>query len=161
VYLFCNSRFHIITLYSGNVCVYYASMVRCWHLVWILVRTDHPCLGVRCHTLNLAGHLTSLSGPTRARNPLLPIGIASLARNCGGGLDALFRICLRSSMMLRRSSRLRSYSCVLRFYVMCRCTSCSNRCRFGLAEDAASLRARLVQLLRPTDGSPLVPLEVR
>jgi hypothetical protein len=22
--------------------LYYASMLRCWHLVWILVRTDHP-----------------------------------------------------------------------------------------------------------------------
>jgi hypothetical protein len=30
--------------------VYYASMLRCWHLVWILIRTDHPCLGVGCHT---------------------------------------------------------------------------------------------------------------
>jgi hypothetical protein len=50
MYLFCNSRIHVITLYSGHVCVYYASMLRCWHLVWILVRTDHPCLGVGCHT---------------------------------------------------------------------------------------------------------------
>jgi hypothetical protein len=48
VYL-CNSRIHVITQYSGYVCVYYASMLRCWHLVWILVRTDHPCLGVGCH----------------------------------------------------------------------------------------------------------------
>jgi hypothetical protein len=24
-------------------------MLRCWHLVWILVKTDHPCLGVGCH----------------------------------------------------------------------------------------------------------------
>jgi hypothetical protein len=46
----CNSRIHVITLYSGHVCVYYASMLRCWHLVQILVRTDHPCLGVGCHT---------------------------------------------------------------------------------------------------------------
>jgi hypothetical protein len=46
MYLFCNSRIHVITLYSRNVCVYYASMLRCWHLVWILVRTDHPYLGV-------------------------------------------------------------------------------------------------------------------
>jgi hypothetical protein len=30
--------------------LYYALMLRCWHLVWILVRTDHPCLGVGCHT---------------------------------------------------------------------------------------------------------------
>jgi hypothetical protein len=31
--------------------LYYASMFRCWHLVWILVRTDHHSLGVGCHTL--------------------------------------------------------------------------------------------------------------
>jgi hypothetical protein len=30
--------------------LYYASMLRCWHLVCILVRTDHPCLGLGCHT---------------------------------------------------------------------------------------------------------------
>jgi hypothetical protein len=30
--------------------LYYASMLQCWHLVWILVRTDQPCLGVGCHT---------------------------------------------------------------------------------------------------------------
>jgi hypothetical protein len=30
--------------------MYYAAMLRCWHLVWILVRTDHPCLGVGCHS---------------------------------------------------------------------------------------------------------------
>jgi hypothetical protein len=47
MYFFCNSRIHVITLYSGHVCVYYASMLRCWYLIWILVRTDHPCLGVR------------------------------------------------------------------------------------------------------------------
>jgi hypothetical protein len=29
--------------------LYYASMLRCWHLVWILVRTNHPCLSVGCH----------------------------------------------------------------------------------------------------------------
>jgi hypothetical protein len=29
--------------------LYYASMLQCWHLIWILVRTDHPCLGVRYH----------------------------------------------------------------------------------------------------------------
>jgi hypothetical protein len=27
----------------------YASMLQCWHLVWIMVRIDHPCLGVECH----------------------------------------------------------------------------------------------------------------
>jgi hypothetical protein len=30
--------------------LYYASMLWCWHLVWILVRTDHPCLGVGHHS---------------------------------------------------------------------------------------------------------------
>jgi hypothetical protein len=50
LYLLCNSRIHVITLYSGHECVYYASMLRCWHLVWILVRTKHPSLGVGCHT---------------------------------------------------------------------------------------------------------------
>jgi hypothetical protein len=49
MYLFCNPRIHIITLYLGHVYVYYASMLWCWHLVWILVRTYHPCLGVGCH----------------------------------------------------------------------------------------------------------------
>jgi hypothetical protein len=30
--------------------LYYVSMLQYWHLVWILVRTDHPCLGVGCHS---------------------------------------------------------------------------------------------------------------
>jgi hypothetical protein len=46
----CNSRIHVITLYSGYGCVYYVSMLRCWHLIRILVRTDHHCLGVGRHT---------------------------------------------------------------------------------------------------------------
>jgi hypothetical protein len=50
MYLLCNFIIHVITLYSGHVCVYYASMLRCWYLVWILVRTDHPYLGVECHS---------------------------------------------------------------------------------------------------------------
>jgi hypothetical protein len=50
MYLLCNSRIHVITLYLGHVCVYYMSMLWCWHLVWILVRTDHPCLRVGCHS---------------------------------------------------------------------------------------------------------------
>jgi hypothetical protein len=44
MYLFCNSRIHVITLYLGHVCVYYTLMLQCCHLVWILVRTHHPCL---------------------------------------------------------------------------------------------------------------------
>jgi hypothetical protein len=55
MYLFCNLRIHVITLYSGHVSVYYASMLRCWHLVWILVRTDHPCLGVGCYNEGICG----------------------------------------------------------------------------------------------------------
>jgi hypothetical protein len=30
--------------------LYYASILRRWQLVWILVRTNHPFLGVGCHT---------------------------------------------------------------------------------------------------------------
>jgi hypothetical protein len=29
--------------------LYYASMLRCWQLVCILVRTNYTCLGVECH----------------------------------------------------------------------------------------------------------------
>jgi hypothetical protein len=36
--------------------LYYASMLRCWHLIWILVRTDHPFLGVGCHTIGQGVH---------------------------------------------------------------------------------------------------------
>jgi hypothetical protein len=31
--------------------LYYAPMLWCWYLIWILVRTDHPFLGVGCHTV--------------------------------------------------------------------------------------------------------------
>jgi hypothetical protein len=37
--------------------------------------------------LNLVGHLTSLSGPVRAWNSLLPMGVTPLIRNHCGGLD--------------------------------------------------------------------------
>jgi hypothetical protein len=51
--------------------LYYASMLRCWHLIWILVRTNHPCLGVRCHSSELwwilLFHLLVVGG---ARNKL-------------------------------------------------------------------------------------------
>jgi hypothetical protein len=30
--------------------MYYASMLQCWQLVRILVRTNHPCLRVECHS---------------------------------------------------------------------------------------------------------------
>jgi hypothetical protein len=65
MYLLCNSRIHVITLDSGHVCVYYASMFRCWHLVWILVRTDHPCLGLRCHTSTMSPQILRQCGAKR------------------------------------------------------------------------------------------------
>jgi hypothetical protein len=40
--------------------LYYASMLQCWQLVWILVRTNHPRLGVGCHTPSA---LISVSSP--------------------------------------------------------------------------------------------------
>jgi hypothetical protein len=105
------------------------------------------------HALNLAGHLTSLSGPAIVRNPLLPVGVTSLARDHRGRLGVLSQRRLRSSMTLRRSSRLRPYFRALRFCVMHQRASFSARYRFGLAEDAASLQARLARSLWPTDGS--------
>jgi hypothetical protein len=36
--------------------LYYVSMLQCCHLVWILVSTDHPCLGVGCHNTLLNMH---------------------------------------------------------------------------------------------------------
>jgi hypothetical protein len=105
------------------------------------------------HALNLAGHLTSLSGPAIVRNPLLPVGVTSLARDHRGRLGVLSQRRLRSSMTLWRSSRLRPYFRALRFCVMHQRASFSARYRFGLAEDAASLQARLARSLWPTDGS--------
>jgi hypothetical protein len=29
--------------------LHYMTMLRCWQLVWILIRTNHPCLRVGCH----------------------------------------------------------------------------------------------------------------
>jgi hypothetical protein len=65
MYLLCNSRIHVITLYSSHVCVYYATMLQCWHLVWILVSTNHHCLGVGCHSklTLLCHHLAETSLP--------------------------------------------------------------------------------------------------
>jgi hypothetical protein len=35
-------------------------MLWCWHLVWILVRTDHPCLGVGCHRTRASHQIQDL-----------------------------------------------------------------------------------------------------
>jgi hypothetical protein len=35
--------------------MYYMPILWCWHLVRILVRTNHPYLRVACHTLLLGG----------------------------------------------------------------------------------------------------------
>jgi hypothetical protein len=43
--------------------LYYASILHCWHLVWILVRIDYPCLGVGCHTHDTRGGATGSSAP--------------------------------------------------------------------------------------------------
>jgi hypothetical protein len=50
--------------------------------------------------LNLSGHRTSLSGPTRAQKPLLPTMATSPARFCHGGLGVLALTRLQSSMTL-------------------------------------------------------------
>jgi hypothetical protein len=103
--------------------------------------------------VNLAGHWTSLSGPARARKPLLPVGVTSLINCQRGGLGVLSQKHLRSSITFRRSSRSRPYSRTLRFWVMRRRASFPAKRRLGLNEDATSLRARLARSLWPPDGS--------
>jgi hypothetical protein len=34
--------------------LYYVSMLRYWHLIWILIMTNHPCLRVGCHITALS-----------------------------------------------------------------------------------------------------------
>jgi hypothetical protein len=85
MYLFCNSRVHVITLYSDHVCVYYASMLWCWHLIWILVRTDHPCLGVGCHNMHVQPqwvnkHLLPLLIDNKRGEPKMTPRLASLVK---------------------------------------------------------------------------------
>jgi hypothetical protein len=101
MYLFCNSRIHVITLHSGHVCVYYASMVRCWHLVWILVRIDHPCLGVGCHKpADLLTLILSFVYPY----PLMRTFCSRSASSCCTVSPALGRSCCPAPPMLPRSS---------------------------------------------------------
>jgi hypothetical protein len=47
-------------------------MLRCWHLIWILVRTDHPCLGVGCDTV-LVTWMSFASGVRKLRRCALSI----------------------------------------------------------------------------------------
>jgi hypothetical protein len=83
MYLFCNSRIHVITLDSGHVCVYYASMLRCWHIVWILVRTDHPCLGVGRHRPSQHHlHVDASGGTLASRVVMLCRSRARRRRRC-------------------------------------------------------------------------------
>jgi hypothetical protein len=103
--------------------------------------------------LNLSGHRTCLSDPTRVLNPFFPTGATSSARDCRGGDDVLSMRRLWSSITLQRSSRSRPYSHTTWFWVMRRHTSCSHERRFRLADDAASLQTRLARSLSPTEGS--------
>jgi hypothetical protein len=103
--------------------------------------------------LNLAVHWTSLSGLTRVRKPLLPVGVMPLTNCRRGGLGVLSRKRLRSSITFRRSSRSWPYFRTLRFWVMRRHASFPAKRRLGLKEDATSLRARLARSLWPPDGS--------
>jgi hypothetical protein len=50
MYFFCNSRIHIITLYPGHVCVVLCINASVLTPRMDLVRTDHPYLGVGCHS---------------------------------------------------------------------------------------------------------------
>jgi hypothetical protein len=101
----------------------------------------------------LADHWTSLSGPARARKPLLPFGVTPLTNYRRGGLGVLSWKRLRSSITFRRPSRSRPYSRTLQFWVMRRRASFPAKRLLGLKEDATSLRARLARSLWPLNGS--------
>jgi hypothetical protein len=78
MYLFCNSRIHVITLYSGHVCVYYASILQCCHLVWILVRTGSSLLrGGMSHVVSVRSRRRLHPTPDSGAAPLLPTVRAS------------------------------------------------------------------------------------
>jgi hypothetical protein len=64
--------------------LYYALMLQCWHLIWIVVRTNHPCLGVGCHThrLQTGGCGISTPAPPRTAHFNPPLVIVD-----GGGRD--------------------------------------------------------------------------
>jgi hypothetical protein len=49
MYLFCNSRIHLVTLYSGQVCIVLCINASVFEHHMDLVRTEHPCFGVGCH----------------------------------------------------------------------------------------------------------------
>jgi hypothetical protein len=95
MYLFCNSKIRVITLYSGHVCVYYVSMLRCWHLIWILVRTDHPCIGVGCHILHtyisLGAPLSRIPMPISPQNRTLDATQVPQCRWCPLSPPPLFQ----------------------------------------------------------------------
>jgi hypothetical protein len=108
-----------------------------------------------CPMLNLSSHLTSLSGVARARKPPLPDGVPSCTRDRRGGDKVLTLRHLRSSMTLRRSSRLWPVSRTLRFWDICCQALLSARRRSSLTDDATSLRASLAWSWDrlPTEGS--------
>jgi hypothetical protein len=118
------------------------------------LRFLEPSYWLMLPVLNLSGHRTCLSYPTRARNPLFPTGAISSARDCRGGDGVLSLRRLRSSMTLQWSSQSRPYSHAAQFWVMHRRTSCSGGRRFGLVDDAGSLRARLARSLSPAVKVP-------
>jgi hypothetical protein len=94
-----------------------------------------------------------MSGPARARKPLLPVGVTPLTNCRRGGLGVLSWKRLRSSITFWRSSQSRPYSRTLRFWVIRRHASFPAKRRLGLKEDATSLRAHLARSLWPLDGS--------
>jgi hypothetical protein len=77
---------------------------------------------------------------------LLPTMAISPTRDHRGGVGVLALMRLRSSMILRRSSRSQLYSHMLRFWVMRRHALLSSaRHWLSLTDEAASLRACLAQ----------------
>jgi hypothetical protein len=99
--------------------LYYASMLRCWHLIWILVRTNHPYLGVGCHSSELwwilLFHLLVVGGArNKLGSTLLTLILTPLKINtqfvCGFGYTLLNPSQMLLNHLLAQNSLLKACS---------------------------------------------------
>jgi hypothetical protein len=74
--------------------MYYASTLRCWQLIRILVRTNHPYLRVGCHTCSSAtgerGRTSSVSSSMKHSTSMY-VPMQSIVLAGDGGEDASWR----------------------------------------------------------------------
>jgi hypothetical protein len=90
--------------------IYYVSMLWCWQLIRILVRTNHPCLRVGCHSwyqshygYNISHTILFLKTTVRIR---LDAHIRSIVVLTGGKLIGIYFLHLLSVMMHQRQGKM-------------------------------------------------------